>query len=113
MKHFLDKLFVKDKVSLAFPMLQLVCLLPYAGNLFLNLKALLRLKKNLPFRKLTVVLRSSCRLGNLFRFKDSLEEKILSEGVYCSTCSNCSVTYYGKLSDIFLMKRLNAWDLRI
>ena len=39
-KHFLDKLFVKNKVSV--PKVQLVCVLPYTGKSSLDLRAHLR-----------------------------------------------------------------------
>ena len=105
-KHFSDKLFVKNKVSLTVPKLQLVCVLPYTGKSSLDLRARLRrtIEKNIPFCKLNVVFRSTCRLGNLFRLKDSLEKKILSGVVYCYTCSNCKVTYYGKTFRHFLTR---------
>ena len=105
-KQFLDKLFVKNKVSLTVPKLQLVCVLPYTGKSSLDLRAHLRrtIEKNIPFCKLNVVLRSTCRLGNLFRFKDSLVKKIISGIVYRYTCSNCKVTYYGKTFRYFFTR---------
>ena len=76
---FLDKLFVKNKASFTVPKLQLVYVLPYTGKSSLDLRACLRrrIEKNTPFCKLNVVFRSTCRLGNLFRFKDSLEKNTL------------------------------------
>ena len=102
-KYFLDKLFVKNKVSLTVPKLQLVCVLPYTFKSSLDLRARLRLtiEKNIPFCKLNVVFISSCRLNTLFRFKDSLEKKIVSGIVYRYTCSNCKVTYYEKTVPTF------------
>ena len=77
---FLNKLLVKHKVSFTVSKVQLVCMLPDAGKSSLDLRTHLRcmIEKNIPFCKLNVVFRPSCRLGNLFRFKDSLEKKILS-----------------------------------
>ena len=46
--------------------------------------------------KVKVVFRSTLRLGNLFRFNDSLEKKIHSRIFHCYRCSNCKVTYYRK-----------------
>ena len=114
-KNSLDKLFVKNKVSLTVPKLQLVCVLPYKGKSSFDLRARLRrtIEKNIPFCKLNVVFKSTCRLCNLFRFKDSLEKKILPGIVYRYTCSNCKVTYYGKTYRHFLLERLNTWELRI
>ena len=68
------------------------------NNKSIDLRARLRrmIEKNIPFCVLSVVFRSTCRLGNLFRFKDSLEKKILYGIVYRYTSSNCKVTCYGK-----------------
>ena len=52
-KKNLDKLFVKNKMSLKVPKLQFVCVLPYIRKSFLDLKIRLRsaTKKNIPFCK--------------------------------------------------------------
>ena len=62
------------------PKLQLVCALPYTGKCSLDLRARLGLtiEKIIPFFKFDIVFRFACRLGNLFRFKDSLEKNIFS-----------------------------------
>ena len=80
------------------PKLQLVWVLPYTSKSSLDLRARLRRtnEKNIPFCKLNAVFRSTRRLDNSFRFKDSLEKKILSGTVYHYTYSNCKVAYYGK-----------------
>ena len=85
-------------MSLTAPKLQLLFVLPYTGKSSLDLRARLRhmIKKKIPFCKLNVVFRRTWRLDNWFRFKDSLEKNILSGIVYCYTCSNCKITYYGK-----------------
>ena len=72
--------------------------MPYTGKSSLDLRSRLRhaIKKNIPFCKLNVVVRSTCRIANLFRFKDSLAKKMLPEIVYRYTFSNCKVTYYRK-----------------
>ena len=105
-KNILDRLLVKNKVSLTVPKLQLVCVLLYTGKSSLDLRAHLRWTnaKNMRFCKLNVVFRSTCRLGNLFRFKDSLEKKISSGLVYRYTCSNCKATYYGKIFQHFFTR---------
>ena len=76
-KHFLDKLFAKNEVSLTVPKLQLLCVLPYTGKSSLDFRARLRrtIEENIPFCKYNVVFRSICILGNFFRLKDSLERK--------------------------------------
>ena len=76
----------------------MICVLPYLGEASLDLRARLRrtIEGNLPYCKLKEIFRYNCRLNILFRFKDSLEKKIRSGIIYCETCSNCKVTYYGK-----------------
>ena len=66
-------------------------------NLFLILERVWDtiLTKNIPFCKLRIF-RSACRFGNLFRFKYSLERKILSGIAYCNTCSKYKFIHYGK-----------------
>ena len=118
-KQFSDKLFVKNKVSLTVSKLQLVYVLPYRGKSSLDLRAHLRrtIEKNIPFWKLYVVFRSTCRLGNLFGLKDSLEKKNplwnSSGTVYHYTCSNCKVTYYGKTFQHFFLENLSTSEFQI
>ena len=54
------------------------------------------IERHLPYCILKIIFRSKCRLNTLFQFKDPLEKKIRSGIIYCYTCSNCKVTYYGK-----------------
>ena len=80
------------------PKRELTFVLPYLGNLSLDLRTGLRqtIESNLPYCKSKIIFRSKCRLKTLFQFKDPLEKKIHS-GIICRyTCSNCNVTYYGK-----------------
>ena len=53
-------------------------------------------EQNLKFYNLNVIFQSPCKLDTLFKFKGSLDIKIRSDLIYCYTCSNCNVTYYGK-----------------
>ena len=52
-------------------------MLPYAGKPSLDLRTRLRrmIEKNISFCKFNGAFRPTCRLANLFRFKDSLEKK--------------------------------------
>ena len=59
---------------------------------------------NLQFCSLKVVFQSPCKLCSLLHFKDTLDKKIHSDLVYCYTCSNCSVTYYGKTYQHFFTR---------
>ena len=55
------------------------------------------IESNLEFCKLKVVFQSSCKLNSLFKYKDSLQKKIRFCNVCRYMCSNCKVTYYGKI----------------
>ena len=92
----------KLTVNLTAQKLQLLCMLVYTGKSFPNFRARLRhnTDKNIPFCKLRIF-RSACRFGNLFKFKYSLERKILSGIVYCNTCSKCKFIHYGKTFGYF------------
>ena len=109
---FLDKLFVKNKVSLTVPKLQLVWVLSYTGKSSLDLRARLRRtnKKNIPFCKLNIVFRSTRRLDNSFRFKDSLEKKSSLEQSTTIRIVTARLLIMEKHSDNFLLERLNTWD---
>ena len=97
-KKFLNKLFLKKELNFMVPKKELIFVLPYLGKLSLDLRTRLRrtIERDLPYFKLKIIFRSKCRLNTLFRFKDSLEKKILSGIIYHYMCSNCKVTYYGK-----------------
>ena len=100
----MDKLYAKIRVSLTIPKLQLMCVLPYTDKSSLDLMFQTNDWEKYTICKLNIVFRSTCRLGNLFRFKDSLEKKILSGIVYRYTCSNYKVTYYVKAFQHFFTR---------
>ena len=95
--------------------LQLVCVLPYGGKSLLDLRTGFRRKieKNILFCKLTVVFRSTCRLGSLFRFKYFLEQKILTGIVYIIRAVTLRLLTMKKHFDIFLLEPQSSWELRI
>ena len=95
---FLNKLFIKKDLNFMVLKRELTFVLPYLGELLLDLKTRLRwtIERDLTYCNLKVILRSKCRLYTLFRLKDPLEQKIRSGIIYRYTCSNCKVTYYGK-----------------
>ena len=94
----MNKLFVPRNPNFTVPKRELICVLPYLGKASLDLRTKQRrtIERNLQFCKLKMICRSKCRLVTLFRFKDSLEEKIHSGIIYRHRCKNCNVTYYGK-----------------
>ena len=77
---------------------KLTLVLPYLGQLSLDLRTRLRrtIEREWPSCKLKVIFKSKRRLNTLFLFKNSLEKKICSGLIYRHMCINCKVTYYGK-----------------
>ena len=97
-KTFLDKSFIEKKVFSVAQKKESVCVLPFIGKKSLQLRSRLvrSIQQNLKFCSVNVISQSPCKLHTLFEFKDSLDKKICSDLIYCYTCSNCNVTYYGK-----------------
>ena len=98
-KKFSNKIFIKKDFNLMVPKKELIFGLPYLGKLSLDLSTVLRrtIEIDLPYCKLKIIFRSKCRPNTLFQFKDRLEKKICSGIIYRYTCSDCKVTYYGKI----------------
>ena len=94
----MNKLFVQRDLNFTVPKRELIFVLPYLGKGSLDFRKKLRwtIERNLPFCQLKINFRSNCRLNTLFHFKDSLKKKIRSGIIYCYSCSNWNVTYYGK-----------------
>ena len=97
-KKFFNKLFVQRNLIFKVPKMELICVLPYLGKASLDLRTRLRrtIERKLLFCKSKIIFRSKCRFNALCRFKNLLEKKICFGIIYCYTCSNCNVTYYGK-----------------
>ena len=97
-RSFLNKLHVPKKVIPTVPKKELFIVLPYLGRLSSNLKGKLRtcFKNSLPQCSVKIILESTNRLSSLFCFKDVIAKELQSHIVYKFSCSNCSVTYYGK-----------------
>ena len=74
-KMFLNKLSIQRDINFMVSKREIICVLPYLGQISLDLRIRLRqtIKKNLPYFILNVILRLSVDM--LFRFKDSLEKK--------------------------------------
>ena len=73
-------------------------ILPYLGSISSRLQSKLGklYKKSLPNFKVMLVNKTSFRIGNLFRFKDSCPESIMSHINYLYKCSSCNAAYVGK-----------------
>ena len=75
-----------------------VIVLPYLGKLSLEIRSRLKkyVSKHISNVKLMIIFRSQRRLKSLFRFKDSLPERLQSFIVYRFTCGACNSSYVGK-----------------
>lgn len=77
---------------------ELTIVLPYLGTVTTQLKTKLRtlFSSYLPNSRIRVISKMSFRMGNLFRFKDTFPDSIISDIVYFYKCSSCNATYVGK-----------------
>ena len=105
-KTFLDKIFIEKKVFSVAQKKELVCVLPFIGKKSLQLRSQLvkSIWQNLKFCSLNVIFQSPSKFHTLYNFKDTLDKKIHSDLIYCYTCSNCNVTYYGKTYQHFFTR---------
>ena len=62
------------------PNREVTFLLPYLGKLSFDFRTTLyrNIERHLPYCKLKVIFKSTCKLKTLFRIKDSLEKKVCS-----------------------------------
>ena len=77
---------------------QITIVLPYLGKFSANVQKELKrmFKTSLPKFNIRLVSKSSYRIANLFRFKDTYPESITSNINYLYTCSSCKAAYVGK-----------------
>ena len=73
-------------------------------SLQLRPKLVKSVQKNLRLCHIKAVFQSPSKLHLLFRFKDTLDEKILSDLVCRYACRRCNATYYGKTYRHFLTR---------
>ena len=101
-KKFLDKILVvkspeKDTVE-ASDKEEFMIVLPFLGNQSNIIKT--KLKKLFsdfyPKAELKIVFKSGMKIGNFFKYKDSIPSHIRSLVVYKFKCGSCNATYIGK-----------------
>ena len=109
---FLDKTFIEKKVFSVAQKKELVCVLPFIAKKSLQLKSRLvkSIQQNLKFCSLNVIFQSPCKLHTLFKFKDSLDKKILSDSIYRYTLVTATLLIMVKLTDIFSPEQQNIWE---
>ena len=73
-------------------------------SLQLRFKLVKSVENNVNFCPLKVVFQSPYKSRTLFRFKDTLDNKIRSDLVYHYQCSSCNATYYGKTYQHFITR---------
>ena len=96
--RFFDKLFIPKKVVQTASKKKLRISLQFLGKQSLILKKRLQqiIREELPFCKINIIFTSQKRLGNFFKFKDSVPRNLKSRLLYRYTCGNCNITYIGK-----------------
>ena len=71
--------------------------LPYLGRTSHRIKKkLLGLFRYIPTHRLEVIYQTTYRMGNLFRFKDSIPKTLMSDYVYFYKCGSCAASYIGR-----------------
>ena len=97
-KKFLDKFYVPKQIVPTLPKRELLVVLPFLGELSLNLRKRLykSVSKSLPQCNIKVIFQSKNRWSSLFIFKDSIPLYLCSHLIYKFHCSNCNITYYGE-----------------
>ena len=98
-KKFLNKKLTEKPVTLTAEKNHLIIVLPFIGKSSLDLGTLLKnnISKNLPFRKIRVIFKSSTRISNFFHFKDKMPYCLGSNVIYKFSCDRCNATYYGEI----------------
>ena len=102
---FLDKVvytFLNNKYSPkatipTVPRRKIRLVLPYLGSTSLTIKKKLKqLFRMIPSCSVEIVYQTSYRMGNMFRFKDSLPHSLLTDFVYYFKCRSCAASYVGR-----------------
>ena len=65
-------------------------------SLYLRIHLQKYINGNISFCKINIILKSSTRLANFFRFKNKIPLYLRSNIVYKFTCGRCIATYYGE-----------------
>ena len=93
----MNKIFVPKRTLITVSKKDLLIVLPFLGQFFLNLRSRLYIcfKETLPQCNTKAFFQFRNRLSNLFQFKDSIPNELRSH-LYKFLCSNCNITYYGK-----------------
>ena len=77
----------------------MLIVLQFLGKFFMNLRKRLykSIHKKIPQCNIKVIFQSKNRLSSLFKFKESIPLYLRSHFIYKFQCSNCNITYYGKI----------------
>ena len=94
---FFNKIYEKRTPVQTVPKKEVTIVLPFLGTSSYNVKKQLTetYRKLLPFCKLRIVFKTSCRMSSFFSFKDKFPKSLLSGIIYKYTCANCNVSYIG------------------
>ena len=94
-KNFLNIRLTEKLVTLTAEKKDLVIVLSFLCKLSLDLRTRLKnsISKNLLFRKIRVIFKSSRRISNFFQFKDKMPYCLRSNVICKCLCSRCNATY--------------------
>ena len=71
--------------------------LPYLGTTSLTIKKKLKqLFRTIPSHSIEIIFQTTYRMGNMFRFKDSMPHSLLTDFVYYFKCRSCAASYIGR-----------------
>ena len=82
-------------------------ILPYLGidSLRLRSKLVNVFGYFIPYAKLNVIFRSSCRMNSFFKFKDSIPSDLRCNIIYKFSCGICNDAYIGKTPRHYIVRR--------
>jgi hypothetical protein len=94
---FFNKIYEKRTPVHTVPKKEVTIMLPFLGMSSYNVKKKLdeTYRKLLPFCKLRIIFKTSCRMSSYFSYKDKIPKSLISGVIYKYTCANCKVSYIG------------------
>ena len=110
---FLNKIFVKRVLKDTVPKKDYTIVLPYLGPLSDKIQRRIKtvFQKTMGFAKINIVFKTTRRLSQVLRFKDTVSSDLNSHIIYHFKCSCCNVGYVGETRKHFKVR--SSQHLRI
>ena len=94
---FLNNKFTPSTPIHTVPRKKIRMMLPYLGSTSFTIrKKLKQLFRMIPSYSVEIVFQTTYRMGNMFRFKDSMPHSLLTDFVYHFKCRSCAASYIGR-----------------